>query len=194
MGALKSVRAAEISHQAAAHFNDPDRAGKLWVPDAGVNSLANGNTINYRYASLEHAFPTVDPGFRPFGNLVLVQVRCALEKSGSIILTSDSRETEQYNTQIAKVIAVGPLAFKSRTTGEDWPEGAWCAVGDFVRIPKYQGERLGVKCSRKELRFEAGSWEATGETVTDQVEFVVLKDLLLTGQYTADPLQIRAFY
>lgn len=190
---FKSARAIDIADQAEAHFDNPETAGKLFVPSS-FQGLAMANTIGFRYASIEHAFPTIDPGCRPLGNLVLVQVRCALEKSGSIILISDSRQTEQYNTQIAKVVAVGPLAFHNRNTGEMWPEGAWCDVGDFVRIPRYQGERFMLHCQRPEMKFEDGEWRQTENKVTDEVEFVFLKDLSLTAVYTADPLSIRAFY
>lgn len=193
MAAALKYRALDIADQAEAHFDNPETAGKLFVPSS-FQGLALANPISYRYASVDHAFPPIDPGCRPLGNMVLVQVRCALEKSGNIILPTDSRQTEQYNTQIAKVISMGPLAFHNRNTGELWPEGAWCGVGDFVRIPKYQGERFMLHFKRPEMKFEDGKWHETKQIVTDEVEFVFLQDLRLTAVYTADPLTIRAFY
>lgn len=99
----------------------------------------------YAYDSLADAFPAADPGLVPFGEDVLVQIRSPRRQSkGGIILTEDSRETEIWNTQVAKVIAFGPVAFHNRETLALWPEGQWCAVGDYVRVPKYGGDRWWV--------------------------------------------------
>src|SRR3954470_639267 len=81
---------------------------------------------------LDEAFPVVNPNYRPFGERVLVQIRSPKRKSaGGIMLPDEVRDTEKWNTQVAKVIALGPTAFKSRTTLEGWPEGDWCQPGDF---------------------------------------------------------------
>lgn len=127
--------------------------------------------------TLEEAFPNADPGIQPFGSYVLVQIRSpkAITNSG-IILQSDTRETEKWNTQIARVLAVGPLAFKNRNTMELWPEGAWCQEGDYVRVAKYGGDR----------------WEVPVNKDT-QALFVIFKDTELIGKITGDPLAIRAF-
>src|SRR2546423_431478 len=88
--------------------------------------------------ALEEAFPDIVPGIAPFGSRVLVQIRTAKAKSkGGIELVQETREAVAYNTQVAKVRGLGPLAFKNRTSMEPWPEGAWCQLGDFVRVPKY---------------------------------------------------------
>jgi co-chaperonin GroES (HSP10) len=80
---------------------------------------------------LEEAFPVADPGVQPFGSRVLVQIRNPQEKTtGGIILSTDTKETEKWNTQAAKVISIGPLAFRNRNTMEHWPEGNWCEAGD----------------------------------------------------------------
>ena len=79
--------------------------------------------------ALAEAFPAADAGVQPFGSRVLVQIRTPKSKtSGGIILHSESRDTEKWNTQVAKVVSVGPLAFKNRNTMEQWPEGSWCKV------------------------------------------------------------------
>jgi co-chaperonin GroES (HSP10) len=96
--------------------------------------------------SLEWSFPVVDTGIQPLGSRVLVQLRRVKKTTSSgIILANESREYEKYNTQIAKVVAMGPLAFKKRDTMEPWPEGIWANVGDFVRVPKYGGDRFEVQ-------------------------------------------------
>ncbi len=137
-----------------------------------------GNKISFGYNSLDEAFPAADPGVRPFGSRVLVQIRTPMAKTkGGIILTSDVRETEHYNTQIAKVIAVGSLAFKNRNTMEPWPEGSWCAVGEFVRVPRYGGDR----------------WSVRTDDGEDEAILVIFNDLDLVGKVTGDPMAVKAF-
>ena len=46
---------------------------------------------------------------------------------------------------IGKIVAIGPLAFKNRDTMQPWPEGTWAQVGDYVRVPKWGGDRWEIK-------------------------------------------------
>jgi co-chaperonin GroES (HSP10) len=95
--------------------------------------------------SLDWAYPNVDPGVSPLGGRVLVQLRRVKKTTDSgIILHSETRDHEKYNTQTAKVVSVGPLAFKKRDTMEPWPEGVWASAGEYVRVPKYGGDRFEV--------------------------------------------------
>lgn len=127
--------------------------------------------------TLQEAFPEADPGVIPFGNLVLVQIRSPKKKTaGGIILHSETTDTEKWNTQVAKIISIGPIAFKNRSTMEPWPEGAWCKEGDFVRVAKYGGDRWELPISDSETAM-----------------FVIFKDTELIGKVTGDPLAIRAF-
>lgn len=127
--------------------------------------------------ALAEAFPAVDAGVQPFGSRVLVQIRTPRKVTrGGIILSTETKDTEKWNTQVAKVISVGPLAFKNRNTQESWPEGDWCKPGDFVRVPKYGGDRWEVAISRD-----------------DSAMFVIFNDLDIIGQVTGDPLAIKAF-
>jgi len=126
---------------------------------------------------LLEAFPDVSPGIVPFGSRVLVQIRTPKTKSaGGIILHGETRETEKWNTQVAKVISLGPLAFKNRNTQETWPEGEWCQPGEFVRVPKYGGDRWTVAIRQDE-----------------DAMFVIFNDLDIIGRVTGDPLAIKAF-
>ena len=132
--------------------------------------------------ALAEAFPAVDAGVQPFGSRVLVQIRTPKTKTaGGIILHTDSRDTEMWNTQVGKVVSVGSLAFKNRNSMESWPEGQWCTAGDFVRVPKYGGDRWEVALERK------GSGEK------ESAMFVIFNDLDIIGQVTGDPLTIKAF-
>lgn len=127
--------------------------------------------------ALAEAFPAADAGVQPFGSRVLVQIRTPKSRTaGGIILDTGSRDTEKWNTQVARVVAVGPLAFRNRNDQTPWPEGAWCTEGEYVRVPKYGGDR----------------WEVTlpdGESAL----FVIFNDLDIIGRVTGDPLAIRAF-
>jgi len=139
-------------------------------------------TTNYENA-LAEAFPAVDAGVQPFGSRILVQIRTSKTKSsGGIILVSDTRDTEKWNTQIAKVISIGPLAFKNRDSMKSWPEGNWCDEGDFVRVPKYGGDRGEVPIGGKN---DIGEQEFA--------MFTIFNDLDILGRITGDPLAIKAF-
>lgn len=141
-----------------------------------VVDLPTRSVLGYR--SLEQAFPDVPPGVRPFGNRVLVQIRTPMTRTASgLFVPEQSRETEQWNTQVAKVIALGPLAFHNQTTNELYPEGAWCKVGDFVRCPKYGGDR----------------WNVPVPGSADPALFVLFTDLDLLGMIEGDPLAQVAF-
>ena len=136
------------------------------------------NKVEYAYDSPDEAFPPVDPGVQPFGSRVVVQIRSPKKKTkGGIILTEDTIDTEMWNTQVAKVIAIGELAFKNRNTQEPWPEGSWCQPGDFVRVPKYGGDKWSVRY---------------GDDDTE-ILFVIFNDLDLIGKVTGDPLAMKAF-
>lgn len=90
-------------------------------------------------------FPEIDPGIDVAGDRVLVQLRREKAKSkGGIILVDETRATLRFNETVAKVIQIGPLAYKSPDTLEPWPEGPWCKVGDLVRTIKYGGDRFVV--------------------------------------------------
>jgi len=93
-------------------------------------------------SKLEEAFPEVDPGKWPLGARVLVQLRTVREKTaGGILLVEDTKQFNKSNTQFAKLIRTGPIAFRNRDTGELWREGVWAKPGQFVTIPRYGGTR-----------------------------------------------------
>ena len=132
-------------------------------------------------AEMQWAFPTVDPGNEPLGGRVLVQLRRTKKKTTSvgIILVEETRETEKWNGQVAKVIKLGPLAFRHRDTMQPWPEGVWVKEGDYVRVPKWGGDR----------------WEipVEGEPDEDPALFMILNDHECITKVTGDPLSFRAF-
>lgn len=133
------------------------------------------NKLLFGYESLEDAFPECDPGVEPFGSRVLVQFRSVKKRTaGGVEIPDEVLDTEHYNTQVAKVLALGPLAFHNRSTGQPWPEGMWCKPGDYVRVAKYGGDRWDKKVDGRD------------------VLFVIFNDLDIIGK-VSDPLAMKAF-
>jgi len=132
-------------------------------------------------AELDWAFPVVNPGATPLGGRILVQLRRTKKKtSGSgIILVEETKEAEKWQNMVAKVIYVGPLAFKHRDTMQPWPEGSWCEPGDFIRVPKWGGDR----------------WEVPvpDQDDEDPALFAVFNDHEMIAKVTGNPLNMRAY-
>jgi len=148
-----------------------------------VTMVASAQTI-LDYESIEQAFPEADPGLVPFGSRVLVQKRSPREVTrGGIVVPHETQETEFWNTQVAKVITLGPAAFSNRDSLEVWPEGKWCEEGAYVRVPKYGGDKWFVD-------LDDVTRQATG---ADKACFVLYNDLDLIGQITCNPLDVIAY-
>lgn len=134
---------------------------------------------------LNEAFPYADPGVVPLGSRILVQLRMPrgkktiTRKDGSTVdlhFSDESKDAEKWNTQVARVIAVGPVAFKNRSTLEPWPETEWVQPGDFVRVGKYGGDRFEIPLDDK-----------------SKALFAIFNDLEMIAKVTGDPLQIIAY-
>jgi len=128
---------------------------------------------------LAWAFPDVAPGQQPYGGRVIVQLRRIKKKAGRIIIVDETKENEKWNNMIGKVVSIGPLAFKNRDTMASWPEGSWANVGDFVRVPRWGGDR----------------WErpVPNEDGKDPVLFMTINDHELIAKVTDDPLSFKAY-
>lgn len=131
--------------------------------------------------TMKEAFPEVDAGAVPCGARILVQWRQTKKRvtRSGIILAEETKENEKWNNQVAKVIALGPLAFKKRDDMLPWPEGSWVAIGDFVRMPKWGGDRW-------EVPFMNGKEK-------DTALFSVFNDHEVIAKITGNPLDIKAF-
>jgi co-chaperonin GroES (HSP10) len=130
-------------------------------------------------ADMRDAFPAVDPEATPLGARILVQLRRSKSKTtkAGIILVEETRETEKWNNMVAKVIAIGPLAFRQRDTMAPWPEGSWCEIGDYLRVPKWGGDRWEVKVGEEE----------------EPALFMILNDHEIIAKVTGNPLTMKAF-
>ena len=92
----------------------------------------------------EH-FPDVECGVVPCGPKIVVQLRTVKEATASgILLAPATKEFNNGNTQLARVVKVGGIAFRDRSSGDTWKEGAWAEVGDLVIIPRWGGFRFEV--------------------------------------------------
>lgn len=133
-------------------------------------------------AEMAWAFPSVDPGAKPLGGRILVQLRRTKKKatSAGIILVEETKETEKWQNMVAKVIEIGPLAFKHRDTMVSWPEGSWVVPGDYIRVPKWGGDRWEVKVPGD-------------DELEDPALFMVLNDHEIIAKLTGDPLAMKAF-
>lgn len=136
------------------------------------------------YEDIDQAFPAIEAGLTPFGSRILVQMRSPKARTtGGIILPDDAQDTEFWNTQVAKVVSLGPVAFKNRDTLESWPEDAWCQEGDFVRVPKYGGDRWFVTLPGAK----------SARVGVEKACFALFNDLDMIGQITCDPLEVIAY-
>lgn len=133
-------------------------------------------------AEMAWAFPSVSPGAKPLGGRILVQLRRTKKKATQtgIILVEETREAEKWNNMVAKVIEVGPLAFRHRDTMQEWPEGAWCKAGDFIRVPKWGGDRWEVRVPGD-------------DEIEDPALFMILNDHEIIAKIDGDPLLMKAF-
>lgn len=131
--------------------------------------------------TLESAFPDVEPGVRPYGSRVLVQLKASARKTKGGLLIGDSDAiTDEDNTQVAKVIRVGIGAYCDRAALKRWPEyDDMPQAGAFVRIPLYSNT--------------ANSWTVAHPTDKEmRVKFTLIDDLQIQGEQP-DPFYIRAF-
>jgi len=129
---------------------------------------------------LAWAFPNVECGMEPYGGRIIIQLRRVKKRKGMIYLVEETKENEKWNNMIGKVISVGPLAFKNRDSMTAWPEGSWANVGDFVRVPRWGGDRWEIK-------------DPTDEQNEDPVLFMTINDHELIARVTANPLSFKAF-
>ena len=152
IGRKRKVKAADVANVVTA---ERDGILKPEIVDQKVGKRYLGRSLSvikpYKLTKLEAAeiamyFPLADPGQMPSGQNIIVQIAKVPEKSkGGILYADATKQHQEWNEQTARVIALGPLAYKNPNTGEPYQEGNWCEPGDFVRIPKWGGDRSRVE-------------------------------------------------
>jgi co-chaperonin GroES (HSP10) len=128
--------------------------------------------------AIDEAFPAIDPGFVPNGNRVLIQVRRPKTKTkGGILLTEQNADVQLYDEQVGRVVAIGQAAFRNPADMTTWAEDPWFDVGDFVRFPKFGGDK---------------TWtvSADGESTL----FIVFREFDTIGRIYCNPLDIKGAY
>jgi co-chaperonin GroES (HSP10) len=73
--------------------------------------------------------------------VIILPYRGAEKTKGGIVLSDQTREKQQLTTVCGYVLAVGDLAYKDEAK---FPNGAWCAKGDWVIFGRYAGARIGL--------------------------------------------------
>lgn len=143
---------------------------ELWVP----------NKVEFGYDDIDDAFPPINSGGVPCGDSAIFQLRAPKRKTkGGIILAETTKDIEAQNTQVAKVVALGPLCFRDPDTHEQWPEGNWYDEGDFVRVPKFGGDRW-------------HTIHGEGDDATE-ITFVLFRARDIRLKITGDPLKMKTY-
>lgn len=132
--------------------------------------------------TLAEAFPAVDAGVTPHGDYILLQLKKPKKRStrAGIILVEETMATDKFNNCVAKVIAVGPLAYRDPKTLAVWPEGEWVTPGDYVMTVKWGGARFDVPYIGDDGEEELAS-------------FIICHDRELYCRIDGDPLRFRSF-
>lgn len=87
-------------------------------------------------------FPDVDPCLKPVGGRVLVQIQKVPEVTkGGVWRPQQALDADQGVMDVAKVIAVGDMAFRDKDTGKPRPGAPWYEPGQLVIIPRHGGLR-----------------------------------------------------
>lgn len=102
---------------------------------------------------IDEHFPEVQYGGKPPGAYILVQLRMVRAKTaGGLILADETRDFNRSQTCLGILRELGPIAFRSRDTGADWPEGRWANKGDLVMVRRHEGRRFEVPVPGTEER------------------------------------------
>lgn len=142
--------------------------------------------------TLDYAFPQIDletAGVwpEPVGNRFVVQMARPRVMVRGLIMPVTSQSIERDNQMTGKVVSLGPLCFKDRTTFTPWPEGAWFAIGDFVRVPKYGGDRIRLPAPR--MAFD----DDNNISNPDPVEFVTFEETQALSVVRGNALLLLTF-
>ena len=151
------------------------------MTDRHALPLSNAKLLGERYNDrVAYAFPEALPPYLPLGNKIIVQLRTPgdfkiMPNGSKFFFADESKELEKFNVQTGLVRCLGPVAYKNRLTLADFPEGDWIKPGDFVRVPKYGGERVSVPLDDKR-----------------EAIFLTVNDTDVLGYVYSDPLAIKA--
>lgn len=91
----------------------------------------------------------IDHLFEPAGFRILVEIFPLEEtlerwKKSGLHMTAETRERERQAQLLAKVLKIGPLAFRDRKRFGFWRR-PWCKPGDHIIMRPYSGTRFMVR-------------------------------------------------
>lgn len=66
---------------------------------------------------------------------------------GKLYIAQQSQSEDKFSSVAALVCGIGPQAYKGKNAdgSERFPEGPWCAVGDWVTIPRYEAHAFSYR-------------------------------------------------
>lgn len=80
--------------------------------------------------------------------IAILPYRGAQKTKGGIALSEETQRRTQVATTVGYVLALGPLAYYDE---EKFPNGPWCAEGDWIVFGRYAGARIPIDGG--EIRF-----------------------------------------
>ena len=92
--------------------------------------------LEQKYQAEKNKLP-VPTGWR----ILVLPFKGKKKTKGGILYSDEQIERQQLATVCGNVLAVGPQAY----TGEKYPEGPWCKVGDWVIFARYAGSRFKIE-------------------------------------------------
>jgi len=93
---------------------------------------------------MDHAYETAEQKAQSLPDPKGWRLLCALVEAGDtydsgIVKSGQTIKTEEITSPVLFVVKTGPTAYKD---SDKFPDGAWCAVGDFVITRPYSGTRI----------------------------------------------------
>ena len=80
---------------------------------------------------------------KPTGWRILVlPFRMDEKTKGGILMGTETLDRQQVASQCGNVLAMGTHCYKDK---ERYPNGPWCAVGDWVVFARYAGSRIEIE-------------------------------------------------
>ena len=115
---------------------------------------------------------------KPVGYKLLIALPQVEETIGDmgIIKAQKTIHEEMIMTVTGLVLDMGAQAYSDK---DRYPNGPWCKVGDYVRVPKWGGDRW-------EIDFEDNG-------IKGKALFTFFNDHEIIGMVTGDPRDIKAF-
>jgi len=74
--------------------------------------------------------------------IVILPYRGSEKTKGGIVLTGKAVEEQQLTTNVGLILNMGPDAYGDK---DKFPNGPWCAKGDWIVFAKYAGSRVKIE-------------------------------------------------